>query len=85
MDITEITIKSEIGKLEKELQIYGDAAQNDLNQQKQVIQGLNTKLQEDFKTAQKEVDRRQGAIDQLKSMIEKPAVEKAPKKSKKNA
>lgn len=57
---------------------FANSAQTEVNKRQQEIQQKNVELQNVIKAFQKEIDRREGAIDQLKALVTDEPVEDTP-------
>lgn len=71
MELSDIAINAKIEELRKSLEVYAGAAQAEINTKRTAIQTATNELQELVKQAQREVDRREGAMEQLKELLTK--------------
>ena len=62
-------LQKQLTTKEQDLKDFASKAQTDLNNQQNVIQELQTKLQASVKAYQQEIDRREGAVIQLRELV----------------
>ncbi len=71
-NITTKDVNDKIKALEEEFKTFSSTAQEELNQRNQSIQTAQQELQARLKLLQQELDKRAGAIDALKALVDKP-------------